>query len=112
MSSCSSSEDHRPITAHGLVSPLVYVAWSSISIHEPSGVLAFHEATSSVASKSTSIIGDVHVEYSYVRVTSVCGSVYSWVPAGQPIRIPPRETGNVQMPSLSPSRHCDGDSNR
>ncbi|WP_232074821.1 hypothetical protein [Phytohabitans suffuscus] len=54
----------------GVVGPCI-----SIWIQVPAGVCAFHEATSSLASKPTLRTGEVQVEYDQVFVVPVCGSV-------------------------------------
>src|SRR4051794_6541836 len=70
-----SPEAQRPMTYHGVDWPLLYVPCSSTWSQVPAGVLAFHDATSSVAPKLRLCCGESQVPYSQLLVIPVCGSV-------------------------------------
>src|SRR5437867_12394824 len=69
------------------VRPLSPSARMRVSIHVPSGVSAFHDATSSVNAVGVANHSDVHVAESYAMVVPRYGSVYVPVVVPEPARV-------------------------
>ena len=60
-----SSSAQRPRTYHFEVLPSSATPCTDVSIHEPPGVRAFHDATSSVSPKAVRTRGEVQLPSSY-----------------------------------------------